>query len=158
MWHRHTDHGKPLHIVCDLHKGSTSREFYPEITILILTFLFPCSGSRMNNPERMTTLGSQGTKWRPTKQKIQHNMCWTPLGSNKDKSTIRHESSYKQREVNTNGTSFLCGNHYEHQNTEIRTEPNVVILSGLFILDCYIPFARTSIDNYFMVFLVYIKI
>ena len=40
----------------------------------------------------------------------------------------------------------------------VSCEPNVVILSGLFILDCHIRFARTSIDNYFMVFLVYIKI
>ena len=54
MWHRHTDHGKPLHILCDLHKGSTSREFYPEITILILTFLFPCSGVR--NDFRIKTM------------------------------------------------------------------------------------------------------
>ena len=34
---------------------------------------------------------------------------------------IRHEPSYKQLEVKTNRTSFLCGNRNGHHNTEIRT-------------------------------------
>jgi len=32
---------------------------------------------------------------------------------------IRHEPSYKQLEVKTNRTSFLCRNHNGHDNTEL---------------------------------------
>jgi hypothetical protein len=33
----------------------------------------------MENPEKLATLGTQNTRRRQTKQKTQHNMCWTPL-------------------------------------------------------------------------------
>jgi len=33
----------------------------------------------MGNPEKLVTLGTQNTRRRQTKQKTQHNMCWTPL-------------------------------------------------------------------------------
>jgi len=33
---------------------------------------------------------------------------------------IKHEPSYKQREVKTNRTSHLCGNHNGHHNTELK--------------------------------------
>jgi len=33
----------------------------------------------MDNPEKMATFGTQDTRRRQTKQKTQHNMCWTPL-------------------------------------------------------------------------------
>ena len=41
--------------------------------------------SRMDNPEKLATLGTQDTRLRQTKQKTQHNMCWTVLYSNKHK-------------------------------------------------------------------------
>jgi hypothetical protein len=43
---------------------------------------------------------TQDTRRRQTKHKTQHNMCWT----------LRHEPSYKQLEVKTNRTSFVCRN------------------------------------------------
>ena len=35
----------------------------------------------MENPEKLATLGTQNTRRRQTKQKTQHNMCWTPLSA-----------------------------------------------------------------------------
>ena len=35
--------------------------------------------SIMDNPENLTTMGTQDTRQRQTKQKTQHIMCWTPL-------------------------------------------------------------------------------
>jgi hypothetical protein len=63
--------------------------------------------SRMDNPEKLATLDTQGTKRRQTKQK--HNT--TCVGHHyAHTNTIRHELSYKQLKVKTNRTSFLCGN------------------------------------------------
>jgi len=39
----------------------------------------------MDNPETLATLRTQDTGRRQTKQKTQHNMCWTPLYVNKHK-------------------------------------------------------------------------
>ena len=39
---------------------------------------------------------------------------------------IRHEASYKQLEVTTNSTSFLCGNRNGHHNTELRTYRHII--------------------------------
>jgi len=39
----------------------------------------------MDNPEKLATLSTQNTRRIQTKQKIQHNMCWTPLYTNKYK-------------------------------------------------------------------------
>jgi hypothetical protein len=49
----------------------------------------PNRQSRMGNPEKLATLGTQDTKQRQTKQKqkTQHKMCWTPLYENKHKKT-----------------------------------------------------------------------
>jgi hypothetical protein len=34
--------------------------------------------SRMDNPEKLTALGTQDIMPRQTNKKIQRNMCWTP--------------------------------------------------------------------------------
>jgi len=34
--------------------------------------------SRMDNPEKLATLGAQDTRGRQIKQKTQHNICWRP--------------------------------------------------------------------------------
>jgi len=39
----------------------------------------------MDNPEKLTTFSTQDTRRRQAKQKTQHNMCWTPLCTNKHK-------------------------------------------------------------------------
>jgi len=39
----------------------------------------------MDNPDKLATLGTQDTRRRQTKQKTQHNMCWTPQYANKHK-------------------------------------------------------------------------
>jgi len=39
----------------------------------------------MDNPEKLATLGTQNIRRRQTKQKTQHNMCWTPICTNKHK-------------------------------------------------------------------------
>ena len=39
--------------------------------------------SRMDNPEKLTILGTQDTRRRQAKQKTQHDMCWTPQFTNK---------------------------------------------------------------------------
>jgi len=42
------------------------------------------------------------------------NICLTPLYTNMHKNTIRHEPSYKQLEIKTNRTSFVCRNRNGH--------------------------------------------
>jgi hypothetical protein len=39
----------------------------------------------MDIPEKLATMGTQSTRQRQTKQKTQHNMCWTPLYASKHK-------------------------------------------------------------------------
>jgi len=39
----------------------------------------------MDDPEKLTTMGTQDTRRRQTNQKTQHNMCWTPIYVNKQK-------------------------------------------------------------------------
>ena len=45
----------------------------------------PKGQKRMDNPEKLTTLCTQDTRQRQTKQKTQHNMCGTPLCTHKHK-------------------------------------------------------------------------
>ena len=78
---------------------------------------------RRGNPKRTIQRNWQHRvhKTKINKTKTQHNMCWTPLYANKHKYTIRHDPSYKQLEVKTNQTSFLCGSRNGHHNAELRT-------------------------------------
>ena len=41
--------------------------------------------SRMDNPEKQATLGTQNTRHRQAKQNTQQNMCLTPLHANRHK-------------------------------------------------------------------------
>jgi hypothetical protein len=38
-----------------------------------------CVVPRMDNPETLTTLGTQNKRRKQAKQNTKHNMCWTPL-------------------------------------------------------------------------------
>ena len=77
----------------------------------------------MDNPEKLTTLGTQDSRRRQNKNKI-HNIIYVGhyYGRKQTQITqIRHEFFYKQLEVKTNRKSFLCGNRNGHHNTELRT-------------------------------------
>jgi len=39
----------------------------------------------MDNSEKLAISGTQDTRWRQTKQKTQHDMCWTPQYATKHK-------------------------------------------------------------------------
>ena len=39
----------------------------------------------MESPEKLATLGAQDARRSQTKQKTQHNLCWTPLYASKHK-------------------------------------------------------------------------
>jgi len=41
--------------------------------------------ARMDNQEKLARLGTEDTRRRKTKQKTQHNICWTPLYARKHK-------------------------------------------------------------------------
>ena len=72
-------------------------------------------------------------------------MCWTPLCGSKPKITqIRHELSYKQLEVRTIRTQFLCGNRNGHHNTELRMQRH--IMSARYFTLCFFICAE---PNYF---------
>ena len=73
----------------------------------------------MDNPEKLATQGTQDED----KQKKKHNTInvghnYTQINTN---NVNKHEPSYKQLEVKTNRTSFLCGNRNGHHNMELRT-------------------------------------
>jgi len=70
----------------------------------------------MDNPEKLVTQVTQDKE--KTKGKKPHTM-WldTTICKQAQITLIRHEPSSKQLEVETNRTSFVCGNH----NTEPKT-------------------------------------
>jgi hypothetical protein len=59
------------------------------------------------------------------KKQKQHNRCWTPLCTSTN-NEAKYEPSYKKLEVNTNRTSFLCGNRNGHHNTELITRRHII--------------------------------
>jgi hypothetical protein len=73
---------------------------------------------------------TQDTRRRQTKQqqKTEHRKLkrWQQQNSGHfytiHKNTIRHDPCYKQLEVKTNRTSFVCGNRNGHHNTELRSK------------------------------------
>jgi hypothetical protein len=54
-----------------------------------------------------------------TKNKKNHNMCWTPLNTQTNTNNV-NKSSYKQLEIKMNRTLFLCKNRNRHHNTELK--------------------------------------
>ena len=72
----------------------------------------------MDSPEK------QETKLKDTQDEEIQNTIRTQyvLDTTIRKQTqIRHEPSYKQMEIKTNRTSFICGNGKGHHDTKVRT-------------------------------------
>jgi len=68
----------------------------------------------MDNPEKLTTWGTQDEEKHNTICVLHH---YTQTNTN---NINKHEPSYKQLEVKTKRTSFLCGNRNGFHNTELR--------------------------------------
>jgi hypothetical protein len=71
----------------------------------------------MDNPEKLATYGTQDGE-KQNKDIIQY-MLDIIIRKQTQITLIRHEPSYKQLEVKTNRTSFLCGNRNGHHNREL---------------------------------------
>jgi hypothetical protein len=69
----------------------------------------------MNNPEKLATFGTQDED---KQNKIQHNMCWTPLCANNINKTRALPQTGGKDEPNI----VLCGNSNGHHNMELRTQ------------------------------------
>ena len=86
---------------------------------------------KIYNPEKPATYGTQNED-KQNKNTMQYVLGTTIFKQIQIRS-IRHESSYRQPEVQTNRSSFLCGNRNGHYNTEWYTNvyKNVCWLSYL---------------------------
>ena len=73
----------------------------------------PKRQSRMDNLEKLATLGTCDTRRGQTKQYV----LYTTMRKQTQITYIRHESSYKQLEVKRIRTSFLSGNSKGTQNS-----------------------------------------
>ena len=72
----------------------------------------------MDNPEKLATQVTQDKEKNKIKIKTPTQCALnTTIRKQTQTKLIRHDPSYKQLEVKTNRTSFLCGNH----NTEPKT-------------------------------------
>ena len=71
----------------------------------------------MDNPEKLATEVTQDKEKNKNKKSPTQCALDTTIRKQTQITLIRHESSYKQLEVKTNRTSFVCGNH----NTEPKT-------------------------------------
>jgi hypothetical protein len=71
----------------------------------------------MDNQEKLATQGTQDGE-KQNKDIIQY-MLDIIIRKQTQITLIRHEPSYKQLEVKTNRTSFLCGNRNGHHNREL---------------------------------------
>ena len=85
----------------------------------------------MDNPEKLATLGTQVIRRRPTKQKTQHNICWTPpytrhkMKTNKTKNTPQyvldttiHKTQDEEKQIKKHNT--ICVGHHYAQDTRRR--------------------------------------
>jgi len=68
--------------------------------------------SKMYNPETLASFGTQDTKRKQTKQKTQHNICWTPLYVNRHKNTTQHMLDTTIRKQTQNHNTTYVGHHY----------------------------------------------
>jgi hypothetical protein len=77
----------------------------------------------MDNPKKLATWGTQETGRRQTKQK--HNtIC---VGHHYTQTnTHKVTGAYKQLEVKTNLTSFLCGNRNGYHYTELTMYRHII--------------------------------
>ena len=73
----------------------------------------------MDNPEKLATQVTQDKEKKQKQKQKTPTQCALDTTIRKQAQTtlIRHDPSYKQLEVKTNRTSFVCGNH----NTEPKT-------------------------------------
>jgi len=72
----------------------------------------------MENPEKMATYGTEDEKTK-NRNTTQH-MLDTTMRKQTQITSIRYEPSYKQLEVKTNRTMFVCGNRNRQDNTKLR--------------------------------------
>jgi hypothetical protein len=77
----------------------------------------PKGQSRMDNPEKLPTLGTQDSR-RRQQNKTQHTMCWTPprtrRKTKRNKNTKKNTKKTKQNQK----TNKICiGHHYSQDST-----------------------------------------
>ena len=73
----------------------------------------------MDNPEKLQA--TQGTQDEEKQNKDTTQYVLDITIHTQTQITYKTLDSYKQLEVKTNRTLFLCGNHNRHHNTELRT-------------------------------------
>ena len=71
----------------------------------------------MDNPEKLAIEVTQDKEKKQNQKSPTQCALDTIIRKQTQITLIRHESSYKQLEVKTNGKSFVCGNH----DTESKT-------------------------------------
>ena len=72
----------------------------------------------MDNPENLVIYGTQDEEIE--NKNVTQYVLDTTMYKQTQITKIRHEPSYKQLEVKTNRTSFLCGNRNGYHDTKLR--------------------------------------